>query len=176
MSFDTLTAGQDPPRDLHVVIEIPAGAPPVKYEFDKASGLLMVDRFLSTSMVYPANYGFIPKTLAEDGDPVDALVITPVPLWPAVVIRARPLGLLRMTDEHGPDAKLVAVPVDSVSREYVNVHKVNDLPACLLDRIAHFFAHYKDHEPGKWVRVDQWEGIEAADLELAGGIERYNHS
>jgi inorganic pyrophosphatase len=176
MSLDTLTPGENPPRDLHVVIEIPAGAPPVKYEFDKTSGFLMVDRFLTTSMVYPANYGFIPKTLAEDGDPVDALVVTPVPLYPAAVIRVRPLGLLRMTDEHGPDAKLVAVPVDAVSREYVNVREIQDLPQALLDRIAHFFSHYKDHEPGKWVRVEGWEGIEASDREVQGGIRRYGHA
>ena len=176
MSLDTLTPGENPPRDLHVVIEIPAGAPPVKYEFDKTSGFLMVDRFLTTSMVYPANYGFIPKTLAEDDDPVDALVVTPVPLYPAAVSRVRPLGLLRMTDEHGPDAKLVAVPVDAVSREYVNVREIQDLPQALLDRIAHFFSHYKDHEPGKWVRVEGWEGIEASDREVQGGIRRYGHA
>lgn len=176
MSLDHLTPGPNPPRDLHVVIEIPAGSAPVKYEFDKGSGFLMVDRFLSTSMVYPANYGFIPKTLAEDGDPVDALVVTPVPLYPATVIRARPIGLLRMTDEHGPDAKLMAVPVDEVSREYAGVHKIQDFPASLLDRVAHFFAHYKDHESGKWARVEGWEGVEAAHAEVQGGIARYGHS
>ena len=172
MSLEALGPGK-PPHDFHVVIEIPAWAPPVKYEMDKTSGLLQVDRFLSTAMVYPANYGFVPRTLAEDGDPVDALVVTPHPLVCGSFLRARAIGLLRMTDEHGPDAKLLAVPVDAVCRSYSAIHEPADFPSCELDRIAHFFAHYKDHEPGKWVKIEKWEGSQAAATELAEGIGRY---
>ena len=172
MNLDNLPAGKDLPNDFNVVIEIPANGAPIKYELDKDSGAIFVDRFMGTSMFYPANYGFVPQTLSEDGDPVDVLVVTPFPLQPGVVVRSRALGVLKMEDEAGVDAKLVAVPVEKLCPMYKNIQKLEDLPELLRQQIVHFFEHYKDLEKGKWVKVQGWDDIEAAKKELVDGVER----
>jgi inorganic pyrophosphatase len=170
------SAGKDLPNDINVVIEIPAYSEPVKYEFDKDTNLLVVDRFMSTCMQYPCNYGFIPHTLSEDGDPVDVLVITPVPLRHGAVIRCRPVGMLKMTDESGVDAKIVAVPVDKLTPMYKHIQDVNDVPELLRKQINHFFEHYKDLEAGKWVKVDGWVDVKAAKQEIIASCERAKKS
>jgi inorganic pyrophosphatase len=173
MSLNAITAGQNVPNDFNVIIEIPMHAPPVKYEVDKASGALFVDRFMATAMFYPVNYGYIPQTLSEDGDPVDVLVVAPTPLISGSVIRCRTVGVLNMTDESGVDAKLLAVPVDKLSKLYRNVKTHEDLPEGLLQSISHFFEHYKDLEDGKWVKVEGWAGPDAARQEILESIKRY---
>lgn len=173
MILDRVPAGKDVPNDFNVVIEIPANAAPIKYELDKDTGAMFVDRFMSTAMFYPCNYGYVPQTLSEDGDPVDVLVVTPFPLSLGVVVRCRALGVLMMEDEAGIDAKLVAVPVDKLCPMYKDIRSTSDLPALLLEQIKHFFEHYKDLEKGKWVKVTGWEGIEAAQKELVDGVARY---
>ena len=173
MRLDAIKPGENPPTDVNVVIEIPMHAPPVKYEVDKASGAIFVDRFMATAMFYPVNYGYIPQTLSEDGDPVDVLVVAPTPLISGSVIRCRTVGVLNMTDESGVDAKLLAVPVDKLSKQYCNVQTHEDLPETLLQSISHFFEHYKDLEEGKWVNVDGWQGPEAAHQEILNSIQRY---
>lgn len=173
MGLTRINFGEKAPAEVNVVIEIPMNAPPVKYEVDKESGVLFVDRFLSTSMLYPTNYGYIPETLSEDGDPVDVLVITPHPVTCGAVIRSRVLGMLNMTDESGEDAKLIAVPINKLSGLYENVQKYTDLPKSLLQTIEHFFTHYKDLEVGKWVKVNGWSGVDAAHKEIMDSIERY---
>lgn len=157
------------------MIEIAANSHPIKYEIDKASGMVMVDRFLGTSMVYPCEYGFIPHTLSEDGDPVDVLVIAPFSLHPGSVIRCRPVGMLKMTDESGIDAKILAVPVTKLTPKYAAVNKPEDLGRELIDSIEHFFTHYKDLEKGKWVKVEGWVDAEAAKAEIVSGIKRYQN-
>jgi inorganic pyrophosphatase len=176
MSLDRVSSGRNLPDDFNVIVEIPAHGEPVKYEVDKESGAMFVDRFMSTSMHYPCNYGYIPHTLSEDGDPVDVLVVTPIPLITGVVVRCRPLGMLKMTDEAGVDAKLLAVPVDKLCGLYHGVNKPEDLQPRLLAQIAHFFEHYKDLEPGKWVKVDGWAGIDDARAEILAGVERYRNA
>jgi inorganic pyrophosphatase len=172
MDISKIPIGRNPPHDVNVVIEIPAGGEPVKYELDKASGALFVDRFLHTAMFYPANYGFIPHTLSEDGDPMDCMVVGPTPVVPGVVIRSRPVGALLMEDESGTDEKILAVPVDALHPFYKSISSYRDLPEILRDQIGHFFTHYKDLEKGKWVKVKRWaEATEAADL-IRAGIER----
>jgi inorganic pyrophosphatase len=156
MDLNKITPGSNPPYEINVVIEIPQGSVPIKYEVEKTSGALFVDRFLHTPMVYPANYGFIPGTLCDDGDPCDVLVISQIPVVPLAVIRSRPIGALVMTDEHGADEKVIAVPTQKLNPYYENVHALGDLPAIVHDQIAHFFAHYKDLEPGKWVNISRW--------------------
>ena len=173
MNLEKLTAGQNPPEDINVVIEIPAQSGPVKYEVDKASGSLMVDRFMATAMYYPANYGFIPHTLAEDGDPADVLVLTPVPLINNSVIRCRPVAVLQMTDESGPDSKILAVPIDKLSQLYSDIQSPDDIPPHVLHSIEHFFTHYKDLEADKWVKIGGWEGAAAAKAEITRSIERH---
>ncbi len=173
MILDRVDAGRDIPDDLNVIIEIPANADPVKYEVDKKTGALFVDRFLGTAMHYPCNYGYIPNTLCEDGDPLDVLVVTPFPLVNGCVVRCRPLGVLNMSDEKGEDAKLVAVPIRKQCPLYDKIESIHDLPKSLLDQIAHFFGHYKDLEPGKWVKVGEWGGLEEADAEIRASVERY---
>ena len=173
MSFNNVPPGKDLPQDFNVIIEIPAQSDPVKYEADKDMGLLVVDRFIGTGMRYPANYGFIPQTLSGDGDPVDVLVITPFPLFPGVVVACRPIGLLKMTDEAGGDAKLLAVPIDKILPIYRHWQKPEDLQDLRLHQIQHFFEHYKDLEPGKWVRVEGWHGPDAARAEIRQGIDSY---
>ncbi len=176
MSFHNVTSGRDVPNDLNVIIEIPAQSDPVKYEVDKESGALFVDRFMATAMFYPCNYGYVPSTLSEDGDPVDVLVVTPVPLISGAVIRCRPIGMLKMTDESGVDAKILAVPVDKLSPIYTKVQSPEDMPSLLLSQISHFFEHYKDLEPGKWVKVDGWVGTAEAKAEILASVERYNNA
>jgi inorganic pyrophosphatase len=175
MSLMEIDSGRDVPNEINVIIEIPMHGEPVKYEVNKDSGALFVDRFLTTAMYYPANYGYIPQTLSEDGDPVDVLVITPIPLISGAVIRSRVVGMLKMTDEAGVDTKLLAVPIDKLSTMYSSVKTHNDLPQHLLLSIEHFFNHYKDLEKGKWVKVDGWEGPDVAHREIMESIARYNN-
>lgn len=176
MGLEHVEPGRQVPDDINVVIEIPAHSDPVKYEVDKKSGMVMVDRFIGTSMFYPCDYGFVPHTLSEDGDPVDVLVIAPFSLHAGVVVRCRPVGMLRMTDESGPDAKILAVPVDKLTPRYQHVQKPEDLGRDLLATIEHFFQHYKDLEKGKWVKVDGWADAVAAKAEILASIERYKAS
>ncbi len=173
MNLDRVTSGRKVPNDLNVIIEIPAQSNPIKYEVDKETGALFVDRFVSTSMHYPCNYGYIPRTLADDGDPVDVLVVTPFPLHHGVVVRCRPIGMLSMTDEEGGDTKLLAVPIDKLTPLYRAIETPRDLPPEMLAQMQHFFAHYKDLEPGKWVKIDGWLGPEEAKKEINESIRRY---
>lgn len=173
MGLEHVSPGRDVPNDINVIIEIPSGCDPVKYEVDKKSGMIMVDRFVATSMRYPCDYGFIPHTLSEDGDPVDVLVVAPYALFPGVIIRVRPIGVLQMTDEAGPDAKILAVPVDKLSMRYKNIQKPEDLGVEYLASISHFFQHYKDLEQGKWVKINGWDGVEAAHAEILASVKRY---
>ena len=174
MSLNNVKAGKNIPESFNVIIEIPMNADPIKYEVDKESGAIFVDRFMGTAMHYPCNYGYINNTIADDGDPVDVLVITPFPLFPGVVVSCRAIGVLQMDDEAGGDAKLLAVPEDKILPIYSKVQKPEDLHQLQLDQIQHFFEHYKDLEKGKWVKVKGWEGKEAAHKEILDGIERYN--
>ncbi|MFA6301905.1 MAG: inorganic diphosphatase [Legionella sp.] len=173
MSLMEISSGRDVPNEINVIIEIPMHGEPVKYEVDKASGALFVDRFLTTPMFYPANYGYIPQTLSEDGDPVDVLVVTPVALISGAVIRSRVVGMLKMTDESGVDAKLIAVPVSKICKMYQSVETYEDLPKSLLQSLEHFFTHYKDLEEGKWVKIEGWVGADAARAEILSSIARY---
>ncbi len=172
MGFDLVKSGKDVPNDINVIIEIPAQADPIKFEVDKDSGAVFVDRFVGTSMRYPINYGYVPHTVAGDGDPVDVLVVTPFPLLPGVVIRCRPVGVLKMEDEAGSDAKVVAVPVSKLTPLYDKVQTTADLPEVLMKQTAHFFEHYKDLEPGKWVKVMGWGTVEEAKQEILDGVAR----
>lgn len=165
-----ISPGKDVPHDLNVVIEIPAMSEPVKYEFDKENNMLVVDRFMATCMQYPCNYGFIPSTLSEDGDPVDVLVITPIPLRHGAMIRCRPVGMLRMTDESGVDTKIIAVPHDKLTPVYKNIKDIEDVPELLKQQIKHFFEHYKDLEAGKWVKVDGFADAATAKAEIKKSI------
>ena len=174
MGLDRVPAGKDLPHDFNVIIEIPMHADPVKYEVDKESGAIFVDRFMSTAMHYPTNYGYVPKTISGDGDPVDVLVITPVPLIPGVVVPCRPIGILKMEDEAGQDGKVLAVPIDKILAIYTQWQKPEDMNPLRLKTIAHFFEHYKDLEPGKWVKILGWEGPDAARKEVMDGIANYN--
>lgn len=174
MDFAKVPAGKDVPEDIYVAIEIPANADPVKYEIDKDSNAIFVDRFMATPMFYPANYGYIPNTLSEDGDPLDVLVVTPYPVVPGSVIRCRAVGVLNMTDEAGKDAKLVAVPHSKLTKLYDDVKEITDLPELLLAQIKHFFEHYKELEVGKWVKVDGWDGADAAKKEILKSVAAYN--
>lgn len=173
MNLDRVTPGRDIPNDFNVIIEIPMNADPIKYEVDKATGAMFVDRFMSTAMHYPCNYGYIPHTISDDGDPVDVLVLSPVPLITGVVVRCRPVGLLKMEDEAGGDAKLLAVPVDKLCSLYRHIQSPRDLPEMVLSQLSHFFEHYKDLEAGKWVKVQGWVGAEEAKKEILDGIARY---
>ena len=173
MSLMNIKSGRDVPNEINVLIEIPMHGEPVKYEVDKESGALFVDRFMTTAMFYPTNYGYIPQTLSEDGDPVDVLVVTPIPLISGSVIRCRVVGMLKMTDESGVDAKLLAVPVSKLSKMYDSIKTHHDLPKQLLLSLEHFFKHYKDLEEGKWVKVDGWEGPEVARQEILNSIARF---
>lgn len=176
MGLEHLSAGKQVPDDINVVIEIPSHNSPIKYEIDKDSSMVMVDRFLGTSMFYPCEYGFVPHTLSEDGDPVDVLVISPYSLLPGSVIRCRPVGMLRMTDESGKDSKILAVPVSKLTPRYAHVQKPEDIGVELLASIEHFFKHYKDLEAGKWAKIDGWEGLDSARKEIMASIERYQAS
>lgn len=172
MGLELVPAGKELPDDIYVIIEIPANADPIKYEVDKETGSLFVDRFMATAMFYPANYGYVNNTLSSDGDPVDVLVPTPYPLQPGSVIRCRPVGVLKMTDEAGGDAKVVAVPHTKLSKEYNHIKDVNDLPALLKAQIQHFFESYKALEAGKWVKVEGWGDVNEARKEILDSFER----
>ena len=173
MSLNKVSSGRDLPNDFNVIIEIPMNADPIKYEVDKESGAIFVDRFMGTAMHYPCNYGYVPNTLSPDGDPVDVLVITPFPLIPGVVVRCRPIGVLKMTDESGEDAKVLAVPVDKVLSIYSHWQKPEDLNELRLRQIQHFFEHYKDLEKGKWVKIDGWYGPDVAKEEIMNGVAAF---
>lgn len=176
MSLDNVTPGSNVPESFNVIIEIPMNADPIKYEVDKASGAMFVDRFMTTAMHYPSNYGYVPKTLSGDGDPVDVLVITPYPLFPGVVVPCRPIGILMMEDEAGVDGKVLAVPTDKILPMYTHWRKIEDVNPMRLNAIAHFFEHYKDLEKGKWVKILGWKGLEDAQKEIMDGIAAYNRS
>ncbi len=173
MSLDNVTPGSKVPEAFNVVIEIPMNGDPIKYEVDKESGAIFVDRFMSTAMHYPTNYGYVPQTIAGDGDPVDVLVVTPVPLMPGVVVPCRAIGILKMTDEAGEDGKVLAVPTNKILSLYSRWTKPEDLNPMRLKAIEHFFEHYKDLEQGKWVKVQGWEGPESAHKEILDGIAAY---
>jgi inorganic pyrophosphatase len=173
MNLDRVTSGNSLPDDFNVIVEIPMNADPIKYEVDKETGALFVDRFMMTAMHYPCNYGYVPHTISEDGDPVDVLVITPVPVTVGAVIQCRPLGMLKMDDEAGGDAKILAVPLDRVLPIYKHWTRPEDLQPERLMQIQHFFEHYKDLEPGKWVKVSGWLGPDAAREEIMAGVARY---
>jgi inorganic pyrophosphatase len=176
MIIDNLPVGKDVPNSVNVIIEIPAQASPVKYEVDKETGALMVDRFMSAPMFYPANYGFVPHTLAEDGDPADVLVVTPHPLVHGCVIPARPIGILKMSDEAGGDSKIIAVPAGKLAPQYKDVTSYEQLPELLLQQIKHFFERYKELEPGKWVKVEGWGNADDAKAEILASIKRFQDS
>ncbi len=173
MSLDKVTPGKNAPDAFNVIIEIPMNADPIKYEVDKESGAIFVDRFIGTAMHYPTNYGYVPQTISGDGDPVDVLVITPFPLIPGVVVPCRAIGILKMEDEGGVDGKVLAVPTDKILPINKHIQKPEDVNELLLKQIAHFFEHYKDLEAGKWVKVLGWEGVDAAKKEITEGIANY---
>ena len=172
MDVSAISVGLDPPRDIHAVIEIPLGGAPVKYELDKRSGALRVDRFLHTAMFYPGNYGFIPHTLSADGDPCDVLVVTQVQVVPGAIVRCRPVGALLMEDEAGRDEKIIAVPVDALAPFYADIRGYRDLPPIMCEQIAHFFRHYKDLEKGKWVTIVKWLDVKGAEKLVLEAIAR----
>lgn len=176
MSLNAVPAGKNLPDEVNVIIEIPAHSDPVKYEVDKESGAIFVDRFMATCMHYPTNYGYVPHTLSLDGDPVDVLVITPFPLMAGSVIRCRPIGVLKMTDESGEDAKVLAVPADKLSTIYRSITEIDQIPELTKNQIEHFFAHYKDLEPNKWVKIEGWAGSEAAKAEIVDSVTRYEEA
>ena len=173
MDISKISPGNNPPDDINVIIEVPLGGEPIKYEIDKASGAMFVDRFLYTSMRYPCNYGFVPHTLSLDGDPIDVMVVGQRALVPGAVVRARPIGVLLMEDDGGQDEKILAVPHQKLTRYYEKIHNYTDLPEILVDRIVHFFTHYKDMEPNKWVKVQGVEGVEKARELINASIDRY---
>ena len=172
MIIDNVTLGKNAPEEVNVIIEVPIGGEPIKYEMDKASGALMVDRFLYTSMRYPGNYGFIPHTLSDDGDPCDVIIANTRAIIPGAIMSVRPVGVLFMEDEAGGDEKILAVPAAKLTRRYENVHNYTDLPAITLDQIQHFFERYKDLEPGTWVKVVRWGTAEEARKLILEGVER----
>jgi inorganic pyrophosphatase len=176
MNLDKVDSGRDVPNEINVIIEIPAHSDPVKYEVDKNTGAMFVDRFMSTAMHYPCNYGYVPHTLSADGDPVDVMVVTPVPLISGSVIRCRPVALLKMTDESGDDAKVLAVPISKLCPTFAQTLDIGDVPKMLLNQIAHFFEHYKDLDEGKWVRVGGWGDAEAAKAEIMESMRMYKEA
>ena len=172
MRIEAIKVGSNPPDDVNVLIEVPIGGHPIKYELDKDSGTMVVDRFLHTPMTYPGNYGFVPHTLSEDGDPIDVMVCNTRPLVPGCVINVRPIGVLIMEDDAGQDEKIIGVPSPHLTRRYENVHDFGDLPEITLNQIEHFFEHYKDLEPGKWVKIDNWKNADTARQLIVEAIER----
>ena len=172
MRIDAISIGESPPEDVNVVVEVPVGGNPIRYELDKEAGTLVVDRFLYTPMSYPGNYGFVPHTLSEDGDPIDVLICNTRPLVPGCVINVRPIGVLIMEDNAGQDEKVIAVPSQSLTKRYDDVLNIKDLPEITLQQIEHFFEHYKDLEPGKWVKIGDWLGCEDAKRLIVEAIER----
>ena len=176
MNLDAISVGKNPPHEVNVIIEVPIGGEPIKYEMDKASGILVVDRFLYTSMRYPGNYGFIPHTLSSDGDPVDVLVVNTRAITPGAMMSVRPVGVLVMEDEAGGDEKIIAVPSTRLTRRYENVKSYKDLPEITIEQVRHFFEHYKDLEPGKWVKVVKWGDADEACMLIVEGMERNKKS
>ena len=172
MRIDAVSIGKNPPHEVNVIVEVPVGGEPIKYEMDKEAGTLVVDRFLYTSMRYPGNYGFIPHTLSDDGDPCDVLIANQRGIIPGAVVAVRPVGVLRMEDEAGGDEKIIAVPVPKLTRRYEHVHNYTDLPDITVQQIQHFFEHYKDLEPGKWVKILRWGDADDAKRLILEGIER----
>jgi inorganic pyrophosphatase len=172
MRIDAIKIGDNPPEDVNVLIEVPVGGQPIKYEMDKDAGTLVVDRFLYTPMTYPGNYGFVPHTLSEDGDPIDVLVCNSRPLIPGCVINVRPVGVLIMEDNAGQDEKIIAVPSRHLSKRFDNVDNFSDLPEITIQQIQHFFEHYKDLEPGKWVKIGDWMDCDNARRLIVESIER----
>jgi inorganic pyrophosphatase len=172
MRIDAISIGNNPPEDVNVIIEVPIGGEPIKYEMDKAAGTLVVDRFLHTPMRYPGNYGFVPHTLSDDGDPIDVLVANTRPIFPGAVINVRPIGVLEMEDEAGGDEKIIAVPMPKLTKRYEAIRNYTDLPEITLQQIQHFFEHYKDLEPGKWVKTIAWRGADEARRLIVEAIER----
>ena len=172
MNLDAISVGANPPEEINVIIEVPIGGEPIKYELDKAAGILVVDRFLYTSMRYPGNYGFIPHTLSADGDPCDVLIANTRAITPGAMLSARPVGVLFMEDEAGLDEKIIAVPTSKITKRYDTVRSYTDLPDITIRQIQHFFEHYKDLEEGKWVRISRWGGIEDAHRLILDGIQR----
>jgi inorganic pyrophosphatase len=173
MRIEAIPVGQNPPEDINVIIEVPVGGEPIKYEMDKASGTLFVDRFLYTPMRYPGNYGFVPHTLSADGDPIDVLVCNTRAIAPGAVINCRPIGVLVMEDDGGGDEKIIAVPSDKLTKRYSKVKNYSDLPSISTEQVEHFFAHYKDLEPGKWVKIDHWGDAQEARRLIVESIERF---
>jgi inorganic pyrophosphatase len=172
MRIDAIAIGINPPEDVNVIVEVPIGGEPVKYELDKAAGTLVVDRFLHTPMRYPGNYGFVPHTLSADGDPIDVLVANTRPIVPGGVINVRPIGVLKMEDDAGGDEKVLAVPVPRLTKRYEHIHNYTDLPRITLEQVQHFFTHYKDLEPGKWVRMLGWGDADEARQLIRAAIDR----
>jgi inorganic pyrophosphatase len=172
MRIEAIKIGIDPPDDINVIVEVPIGGEPIKYELDKDAGTLVVDRFLHTPMRYPGNYGFVPHTLSDDGDPIDVLIANTRPIFPGAVINVRPVGVLKMNDDGGGDEKIIAVPSAKLTQRYLNVHNYTDLPAITLEQIQHFFEHYKDLEPGKWVKIIGWGDAAEARQFITDAIER----
>jgi inorganic pyrophosphatase len=172
MRLDAILPGKNPPDDINVVIEVPVGGEPIKYEMDKAAGALVVDRFLYTAMRYPGNYGFVPHTLSTDGDPIDVLVCNTRAIFPGAIINCRPVGVLVMEDDGGGDEKIIAVPSSKLTKRYESVKTYTDLPKISIDQIEHFFAHYKDLEPGKWVKIDHWGHVDEARELIVKALDR----
>jgi inorganic pyrophosphatase len=172
MRIEAIAVGQNPPDDINVIVEVPIGGEPIKYELDKEAGTLVVDRFLHTPMRYPGNYGFVPHTLSEDGDPIDVLIANTRPIFPGAVINVRPVGVLNMTDESGGDEKIIAVPSTRLTQRYVEVRSYTDLPLITREQIQHFFEHYKDLEPDKWVKIAGWGDADEAKLRIQQAIDR----
>ena len=172
MRIDAISVGKNPPDDVNVIVEVPVGGHPIKYEMDKEAGALVVDRFLYTPMTYPGNYGFVPHTLSEDGDPIDVLIANTRPLVPGCVINVRPIGVLVMEDDGGKDEKIIAVPAPKLTKRYVHIKTYTDLPEITRQQIEHFFVHYKDLEPGKWVKLLGWGDVDEARQLITEAIER----
>jgi inorganic pyrophosphatase len=173
MNMDQISPGKNPPQDVNVIIEIPYGGAPIKYEMDKKSGALFVDRFLGTAMYYPAHYGFVPQTLSQDGDPIDALVVGRTPILPGVVIPCRPLGVLVMEDESGLDEKILFAPLEKIDPYHKDWQDIHHVPQILKDQISHFFERYKDLEHGKWVKITGWKDKKHAEEFITQSIERF---
>ena len=173
MHIDAVSTGRNPPHEVNVIVEVPVGGEPIKYEMDKESGALVVDRFLYTPMRYPGNYGFVPHTLSDDGDPIDVLIANQRGIVPGAVIAVRPVGVLKMSDESGGDEKIIAVPAPRLTRRYEKVHNYTDLPEITIKQIEHFFEHYKDLENNKWVKVEGWGDAREAEAMILASIERY---
>lgn len=172
MRIDAISSGENPPNDINVIIEVPVGGQPIKYELDKNSGTMFVDRFLYTPMVYPGNYGFVPHTLSLDGDPIDVLVCNTRAIVPGAVMNCRPVGVLIMEDDAGPDEKIIAVPSSKLTRRYEDIEKYSDLPKITIQQVEHFFSHYKDLEPDKWVKIQSVEQVDVAKKMITDAIER----